>query len=304
MQHPIQVAARRAGVSVDVLRAWERRYALVAPARASGGRRLYSESDIERLRLIASAAAAGRRVGELAQLDGAALAALVSADRASAAAPQDAGAAASLLANCMRAVEQLDGAALRATLRRALIALPAPACIEQLVAPLMHAIGERWSRGELSPAHEHVASSIVRRELQATTEALAGDAAGATLVVAAPAGQQHELGAHAAALVAVLDGFRPTQLGADLPAEDIARAAQELRAAAIVLSISTVPDGCARELAALRAATGPDLPIFAGGRAAGRRAAGLSAARVQRVDTLNELRAALRALPIPMRATR
>jgi len=293
IRHPIQVAARRAGVSVDALRAWERRYAVVAPAREPGGRRLYSEEEIERLRLIASAAAAGRRVGELVRLEVAALQALVRDDRAALAAPQEPEPSASALATCMRAVESLDACALRARLRRALIELPAASCIEQIVAPLMHAVGERWSRGELSPAHEHVASSVVRRELMAATEAVSDDARGEPLVIATPAGQHHELGAHAAALVSALAGFRAIQLGADLPAADIARAARELRAAAIVLSLSTVPDGCASELAALRADVGPDLPILAGGRAVTRRAAGLSAAKVRRVGSLHELRDAL-----------
>ena len=31
-RHPIQVVARRTGVSLDLLRAWEKRYAVVVPA--------------------------------------------------------------------------------------------------------------------------------------------------------------------------------------------------------------------------------------------------------------------------------
>ncbi|MGA8015951.1 MAG: PAS domain S-box protein, partial [Candidatus Dormiibacterota bacterium] len=60
--------ARRAGVGVGTLRAWERRFALLAPARSEGRQRLYSEDDLERVcsvrRLVAEgltlAAAASR----------------------------------------------------------------------------------------------------------------------------------------------------------------------------------------------------------------------------------------------------
>ncbi|MDQ4146702.1 MAG: MerR family transcriptional regulator [Pseudomonadota bacterium] len=50
--HPIQVAARRTGLSTYVLRAWEQRYALVTPQRSASGRRRYSDADIERLQLL------------------------------------------------------------------------------------------------------------------------------------------------------------------------------------------------------------------------------------------------------------
>ena len=50
--HPISVVAERTGLSPDLLRVWERRYGVVDPARDEGGRRLYSDSDIQRLRLL------------------------------------------------------------------------------------------------------------------------------------------------------------------------------------------------------------------------------------------------------------
>ena len=39
-RHPIQVVARRTGLTVDVLRVWEKRYGVVEPGRSSGGHRL------------------------------------------------------------------------------------------------------------------------------------------------------------------------------------------------------------------------------------------------------------------------
>src|SRR3954471_1766220 len=44
--------SRRTGLSTDVIRAWERRYALLRPSRTDGGFRLYSADDISRLRLM------------------------------------------------------------------------------------------------------------------------------------------------------------------------------------------------------------------------------------------------------------
>ena len=43
----MQVVTRRTGLSADLLRAWEKRYEVVKPARSPSGRRLYSDADVE-----------------------------------------------------------------------------------------------------------------------------------------------------------------------------------------------------------------------------------------------------------------
>jgi DNA-binding transcriptional MerR regulator len=67
-RHPMRVVARRTGLSAYVLRAWERRDVVVRPSRSENGHRLYSNLDIERLRLLYRAAAAGRAIGPIAEL--------------------------------------------------------------------------------------------------------------------------------------------------------------------------------------------------------------------------------------------
>src|ERR1700733_10194856 len=79
-RHPMRAVTRRTGLSPDLLRAWERRYEVVKPSRSAGGRRLYSDADIERLRLLFRATLAGRSIGQVAELPTSALAALVRQD--------------------------------------------------------------------------------------------------------------------------------------------------------------------------------------------------------------------------------
>jgi len=44
--------ARRAGMTTTALRAWERRYDVLSPARSAGGQRLYTDADVERVRQV------------------------------------------------------------------------------------------------------------------------------------------------------------------------------------------------------------------------------------------------------------
>lgn len=49
---PIREVARLTGVNPVTLRAWERRYGLIQPRRTESGHRLYSMTDIDRVRSI------------------------------------------------------------------------------------------------------------------------------------------------------------------------------------------------------------------------------------------------------------
>ena len=62
------VAARLAGLPVETLRVWERRYAISDTGRSAHGQRLYSDAQVRRLRLMKQLVDQGHPIGALAQL--------------------------------------------------------------------------------------------------------------------------------------------------------------------------------------------------------------------------------------------
>jgi MerR family transcriptional regulator, light-induced transcriptional regulator len=89
-------------------------------------------------------------------------------------------------------------------------------------------------------------------------------------LIGTPAGQAHELGAMLAATTAAGNGWRVIYLGPDLPAEELARAARQVRADAVALSIiyPTSDAQVTDELRRLRAELGPKVGIVIGGSGA------------------------------------
>ena len=79
-KHPIRVVTTRTGLTPDLLRAWERRYGVVTPTRSTGGQRLYSDADVERLAMLHRAVLSGRAIRTVAELTDDELAALVGVD--------------------------------------------------------------------------------------------------------------------------------------------------------------------------------------------------------------------------------
>jgi hypothetical protein len=62
------VAARLAGLPVETLRVWERRYGISDTDRSAHGQRLYSDAQVRRLRLMKQLVDQGHPIGALAQL--------------------------------------------------------------------------------------------------------------------------------------------------------------------------------------------------------------------------------------------
>ena len=295
-RYPVRIVIGRTGLSADVLRAWERRYGAVRPHRSTAGQRLYTEHDIARLMLLRRATLDGHRIGEVARLETTALEALLEKSPSAEEAPTGA-AVDALLHGAMIAVDRLDAASLESLLKRGALALGSAAFVDDVVTRFLVDIGERWHDGTVSPAQEHLASGVIRRVLDWMIGTYVVAPRAPHLIIATPAGEQHELGAMLTAVAAVEEGWRAVYLGANLPAADIARAARQLRARAVALSaVNTSATTMPAEVRATARALPEGVTLFVGGRAATRVANRLRGANIRVLPDIAALRRALRTL--------
>ena len=276
-RHPIAVAAERAGLSQDVLRAWERRYSAVVPSRGPGGQRLYSDADIERLRLMQLTSRQGRSVAQVASMTTDALARMAAED-AEHAQVHETSRASEVLDVAIEHVKALDPAPLAGELRRALASLGLPGFIESVAVPLMRRIGDEWHSGALTVAHEHLASAVLRDLL---VDVMRGfmNPAGPRMIVATPAGERHEIGASLVGATAAAEGWNVVYLGADLPAADIVAATRAANARVVALSVVYAPQPAPllEEIGRIRAELPRDVRVIVGGAAVNAMAASLRA---------------------------
>lgn len=292
-------------MTADRLRAWEKRYGVVEPGRSEGGRRLYSDEDIELLRLLHRAVLGGRRISRVAGLSVSELRELVKEDeeeeaRRPTGVPGD-GAESDpqvYLEEALEAVAGLDAERLDAVLGRARVNLSAQRLIEEVAAPLMKAVGDRWCDGDLTPAHEHLASQVVRNLFGEMIKASPPIPDSPALVVGTPAGNLHEFGALFVTATAASSGWRVVYLGPDLPAEHFARTVHEKGAAAAALSLVyplSDPD-VEEQLRIVRKELPEDVPLIVGGSAADSYKSVLREIRARTPNGLGGLRQELAAL--------
>ncbi len=296
-RHPVRVVAQKTGLSSHVLRAWERRYGVVSPTRTDGGQRLYSDADIERLSLLGTLTSRGGAISQLAALP---LAELSRMSQAALAAPAraDGRGADRWREAAHQAIETLDGTRLRRELSRAAMDLGVPRFLDEVASPVLREVGDRWQAGRLGIGHEHLATAVVREVLGWVRESAETSGSGPVLVVATPVNQMHEGGALLAAATAAAEGWRVTYLGANLPSPEIASAALRSGARAVAISLLHPDDDpdIPGHLEALRKALPADVTLLVGGAAAEAYADAIEAAEGEVVNSLPELRGALREL--------
>jgi MerR family transcriptional regulator, light-induced transcriptional regulator len=135
---------------------------------------------------------------------------------------------------------------------------------EQVIAPALRRVGDKWAAGRVSIAQEHRASAICERLLASQTRQPAGRPRG-TAVVATPPGERHGLPALMAAACLREDRWLVHHLASDLPAAEVARLADQVGADLVVLSSAMNQTARqARQAARAITATQPGLNVLAG----------------------------------------
>ena len=295
--HSVRVVARRTGLTPDLLRAWEKRYQVVQPVRSPGGQRNYSDADVERLRLLVKATAAGRSIGQIASLSNAELRELTNEDALAehtlVAADASNSAVDQYLQAALAAAGKFQANLLETTLRAAALQLPSDQALDRVFGPLLLEIGTRWEQGRFPPAHGHLATATIRRVLTWMMDFPEAPDHAPTIVIGTPALQQHDLGAMLAATVAAASGWHVAFLGASLPANELARAALLARADTVALSIVHPNDHAhvSGQLRELRSELPPSTALLVGGAGASGYAELLAEIGAHRLDSLAALRA-------------
>jgi len=224
--YEIHEAAQLTGLAPARLRAWERRYAVVRPARQPNGYRAYTAEQVALLRAFARLIEAGERIGDLSiqpieevlnrsearDIDesshGALLAAVVSFDR--------------------DRLEGLVGEQLRV---RGLSGFA-----REVVLPLAQVVGDLWALGKIPVAAEHMASEVVVHALKAGLREARGT--GFVCLAACIPGERHEWGFLASLADAQELGWQVHYLGPDLPVDDVVEAAWKRQARSVAFSAS------------------------------------------------------------------
>jgi DNA-binding transcriptional MerR regulator/methylmalonyl-CoA mutase cobalamin-binding subunit len=256
--YTIQAVSRMTGLSIDVIRVWERRYAAVVPERADNGHRRYDDDHVRRLVLLRDAISRGQTISKLAPLRTDEIETLLNETPFSS--EQDAATVERLFGHVLAA----RTAELNDDLTQVMASRPPAEACDRILGPLLERVGDAWENGAISPAFERIASTSIGTVLLSLLKR--ADRGGSTrLLFATLPGEQHGLGALMSAYAAAEAGMHAVYLGTEVSVDDIVRAVGDLDAAGVAISAVSHPVDA--DIARLAQRLGDRAKIWVGGRA-------------------------------------
>jgi DNA-binding transcriptional MerR regulator/methylmalonyl-CoA mutase cobalamin-binding subunit len=263
----IGFVAANLGVSTSTLRKWEERYGHPKPMRSEGGSRWYRDIDLQALRQAKRLLDRGMRANRVFADFDRLLAAVEETSAIAESQPPDRAAAA--IDELLALVRQHRLDELDRQLHDRLAALGLQAFIEGTATPLMQAVGDGWSRGEIDVYQEHAVAKLVAGMLgQRAAGKTAGN--GPRVLLTTPAGEQHGVALEMVCAALAQAGAHCVNLGPNLPLSNTIDAARAFDADIVGLSVSSVNAGrlVRRFIAELRAELPDDVAIWVGGSGA------------------------------------
>lgn len=170
---PVAAVARRLGVAPSTLRTWDRRYGL-GPSKHTGGKhRRYGATDINRLELMQRALLRGASTAEAARYALTASIAEVSDELAEPPEAERAEVPDRSVARRLRmAATAMDGAAVQRALAELLAEAGALTAWENVIDPVLSALGTSWDGTPAGPEAEYLLSECVLGALVRATPVL------------------------------------------------------------------------------------------------------------------------------------
>ncbi len=213
-RYRIQAVAEMTGISAATLRAWERRYGVPMPKRTSSAYRVYSERDVEIVRVVRQLCEAGMAPSQAARE-------VLARRRAAASSAPDADEDTELFhlacSRILEAVATFDSERIAAAVQRALFLGPSITVFERVFSPTLATIGERWRRGSLSVAQEHLAAQIIGDAVHSMLRAAQPSTGDHRVLLACFADEEHVTPLYGIALHFAEWGFKTVMLGAKTP---------------------------------------------------------------------------------------
>lgn len=277
IRYPIKAVANLTGLTIHVIRAWEKRYNAVVPRRTDTNRRLYSHDDVEKLKLLSRASEMGYSIGNIASYNITELEKIVG-DKRSAEVTKlvvneennSFDSNRDYYKNCLDSIIDLNAQELEKELYKALVDMTQPVFLKNLLAPLLQKIGEMWKSGRIRIINEHLSTAVIRKILNSLIDNNNVPQNAPTILIATPKGQMHELGALMVGVLASADGWKVMYMGPNLPGEEIVAAIEKIKPKIVALSIIYPGDDFTldNEMRKLNNLLGRKYKIITGGRSA------------------------------------
>jgi DNA-binding transcriptional MerR regulator len=239
----IQFVSKVTGVSAHTLRAWEKRYDAVVPRRNPKGKRLYSQENIKKLKLLTELVQMGNSISDIASLEIDTLEALslqFGEQKQINNTKQEDVDISGVLKNLLMALRGFKLDIISHEMEKVKQSLNPKDFALKLLLPLLKEVGTMVYAGELSIAQEYAMSAIIKFHSGSILykHMSTKNAKTKSIVLATPAGELHEFGILISALLCANYDIKFIYLGASMPWDSLSDATNQIGADILLVGVS------------------------------------------------------------------
>jgi methanogenic corrinoid protein MtbC1 len=215
-KYNMKAVSTMVGILPGTLRAWERRYQMVAPVRNEAGHRLYSDNHVRKLKWLTQKVNDGFTISQAISL-------LEQEQKVSARPFNDQAEdrVSQLQRDILHAFLQFDERTVQDLMNEAFTIYTMDKVLIDILAPLLLQIGNMWEDGKITTAHEHFSTSILRSRIGAVMHAYPHNGILPKVVAVCAPGEWHELGLLIFTLYMRRKGYEVIYLGSSIKEHDI-----------------------------------------------------------------------------------
>ncbi len=217
-KYNIKAVSKMLGIQAGTLRAWERRYQMVAPKRNESGHRLYTEEHVRILRWLQDKVNKGFTISqavtllennEVEEKEGL-LPVQTGVDQSGAIADK-----------LLQSLLVFDEKTAHDIINQAFSLFTVDKVLVDILGSLLVKIGDLWESSKITTAHEHFASSILRSRIGMILHSFPQNPMMPKAIAVCGPGEWHELGLLIFTLFLRRRGFEVIYLGASIAEKDI-----------------------------------------------------------------------------------
>ena len=231
----INVMSTATGVMPHTIRTWEKRYQVFTPGRSEGGHRLYSETDLDKAKLIVALIDQGHTISSLAKYSLKNLRSLLGHNNREDSESEKVFTSVEIK-KLLKHLGNFDIDLVASGMQHLRLSIGVKEFIFKIVLPVMHEIEKLALKGVYSISQEHIITTIVSDQLHQINLANEGPNCN-RFALATPVGNLHELPIMIAEIICHANRVPTNYLGASHPAECLGEAVNALKCKTIVMGV-------------------------------------------------------------------
>ncbi|MBT1708015.1 MerR family transcriptional regulator [Fulvivirgaceae bacterium PWU5] len=234
-KYSIKELEKLSGIKAHTIRIWEKRHKIIAPARTTTNIRFYSDDDLKKLINVSLLNNNGIKISRIADMS------IEEMNRKVLEISELHSDAAVHIDQLVLAMIGLEEEMFEKNLNTLILRYGFEKTISDIIYPFLEKIGILWQTQNITPAHEHFISNLIRQKIIVAIDGLTLPVKGTRkALLYLPEGEMHELSLLFSNFLARKAGYRTYYLGQNVPYEDLVKIV-EIHQPGILITVITGP---------------------------------------------------------------